>query len=310
MAPRPGQPLVRMARMDDLDALLSLASLSGGGMTNLPHDRPALHDRLAWSERSTAAAITGPEDEFYMLVLEDGAGQVIGTASLFSRIGVRWPFYSYKGARVTHVSRGLDRMFSTTVLHLVNDFDGATEVAGLFLHPDARSGGKGAMLARSRYLFIAQHRERFGDQVVAELRGWMDGSTSPFWDAVAGPFFGGGVLEADLFNAMHGNQFIADLMPRYPIYTSMLPAAAREVIGRPNDRSVPAYRMLLAEGFLDDGYCDIFDAGPTVHARTDHIRTIRDCEVIDAATPIRATCGPDRLIAAGRLRDFHLWQDI
>jgi arginine N-succinyltransferase len=73
------------------------------------------------------------------------------------------------------------------VLHLVNDFDGASEIAGLFLHPDARTGGMGAMLARSRYLFIAQHRERFGDQVVAELRGWMEGDTSPFWDAVAGP---------------------------------------------------------------------------------------------------------------------------
>jgi arginine N-succinyltransferase len=228
-----------MARMDDLDALLGLAALSGGGMTNLPHDRDALHDRLAWSERSIDAQINGPEDEFYMLALEDGTGRVIGTASIFSRIGVRWPFYSYKVARVTHVSRGLDRMFSTNVLHLVNDFDGATEVAGLFLHPDARTGGIGAMLARSRYLFIAQHRARFGDQVVAELRGWMEGQTSPFWEAVAGPFFGGGVLEADLFNAMHGNQFIADLMPRYPIYTSMLPEDARAAIGRPHEKSLP-----------------------------------------------------------------------
>jgi arginine N-succinyltransferase len=308
-APAPGQPFVRMARVDDLDPLLALAAMSGGGMTNLPHDRPALLDRLTWSDRSVAAKIDSPQDEFYMLALEDGAGRVIGTASIFSRIGVRWPFYSYKSARVTHVSRGLHRMFSTNVLHLVNDFDGATEVAGLFLHPDARTGGMGAMLARSRYLFIAQHRERFGDQVVAELRGWMDGETSPFWDAVAGPFFGGGVLEADLFNAMHGNQFIADLMPRYPIYTSMLPAGARDVIGRPHDKSLPAYRLLLGEDFLDDGYCDIFDAGPTVHARTDHIRTIRTCEIIDATTPIRATTGPARLIAAGRLRDFRLWKE-
>lgn len=308
-APHPDQPFVRMARMEDLDALLGLAALSGGGMTNLPHDRDALQDRLAWSERSLDADITAPEDEFYMLALEDGAGRLIGTASIFSRIGVRWPFYSYKVARVTHVSRGLDRMFSTNVLHLVNDFDGATEVAGLFLHPDARTGGMGAMLARSRYLFIAQHRARFGDQVVAELRGWMEGQTSPFWEAVAGPFFGGGVLEADLFNAMHGNQFIADLMPRYPIYTSMLPENARTAIGRPHEKSLPAYRLLLGEDFLDDGYCDIFDAGPTVHARTDHIRTIRDCEVLDPDAFIRATKGPNRLIAKGLLRDFRLWKE-
>ncbi|MDE1918629.1 MAG: arginine N-succinyltransferase [Sphingomonadales bacterium] len=309
LAPRPGQPFVRMARKEDLDALLALAALSGGGMTNLPNDRAALQERLSRSETSLDAQISAPQDEFYMLALEDGEGRVIGTASIFSRIGVRWPFYSYKMARVTHVSRGLDRMFSTNVLHLVNDFDGATEIAGLFLHPDARTGGMGAMLARSRYLFIAQHRERFGDQVVAELRGWMEGDTSPFWEAVAGPFFGGGVLEADLFNAMHGNQFIADLMPRYPIYTSMLPTEAREAIGRPHEKSLPAYRLLMAEDFLDDGYCDIFDAGPTVHARTDQIRTIRDCEVLDAAGPVRASKGPGRLIASGRLRDFRLWKE-
>lgn len=309
VAPRPDQPFIRMARMADLDALYALAGLSGGGMTNLPQDRNALADRLAWSERSIAAASTAPEDEFYMLVLEDGAGAVIGTASIFSRVGAHWPFYSYKVARVTHVSRGLDRMFSTHVLHLVNDFDGASEVAGLLLHPDARALGLGAMLARSRFLFIAQHRARFGDQVVAELRGWMEGGTSPFWDAVAGPFFGGEMLEADLFNAMHGNQFIADLMPRYPIYTSMLPAPAREAIGRPHQGSSPAHRLLLAEDFLDDGYCDIFDAGPTVHARTDHIRTIRECEVIDPAMPLRATKAPHRLFASGLLRNFRVWKE-
>lgn len=309
IAPRPDQPFIRMARMEDLDALFTLAGLSGGGMTNLPQDREALSERLSWSERSINADITAPQDEFYMLVLEDGTGRVIGTASIFSRVGAQWPFYSYKVARVTHVSRGLDRMFSTHVLHLVNDFDGASEVAGLLLHPDARAKGLGAMLARSRFLFIAQHRQRFGDQVVAELRGWMDGRNSPFWDAVAGPFFGGDMLEADLFNAMHGNQFIADLMPRYPIYTSMLPADARAVIGRPHANSAPAYRLLLAEDFLDDGYCDIFDAGPTVHARTDHIRTIRECEVIDPDVPIRATKDPHRLFAAGLLRDFRVWKE-
>jgi arginine N-succinyltransferase len=105
---------------------------------------------------------------------------------------------------------------------------------------------------------------------------------------------------------MHGNQFIADLMPRYPIYTSMLPAAAREVIGRPHEKSLPAYRLLMGEDFLDDGYCDIFDAGPTVHARTDHIATIRDCAVVDETTPIRTSKG---LIATGRLGDFRLWRE-
>jgi len=271
-------PFVRPVRAEDLAALIDLAHLAGGGMTNLPPDRATLAEKIAWSEASLAKQLSAPDNEFYMVVLEDGGGQVIGTASLYSRLGAVWPFYSYKASRVTHVSRDRERVFSTKVLHLVNDFDGASEVGGLFLHPQARAGGMGQLLARSRYLFIALHRARFGETVVAELRGWVEGGASPFWEAVAGPFFGGDFAEADLYNAVHGNQFIADLMPRYPIYTSMLPAPAREAIGRAHPGSVPALRMLQAEGFVDDGYCDIFDAGPTVHAKTDGIRTI--CEAV------------------------------
>ena len=274
--------LVRMARESDLDALFALSALTGGGMTNLPNDRTSLAEKVAWSERSVAAAITAPNDEFYMLVLEDEpGGRVIGTASIYSRLGARWPFYSYKISRVTHVSHDLERSFSTQVLHLVNDFDGASEVGGLFVHPEARTGGNGALLARSRYMFIARHRQRFGDRVVAELRGWMQNGISPFWEAVGKPFFGGDFFEADRHNALHGNQFIADLMPRYPIYVTMLPAPAQEAIGKAHENSVPAQKMLEAEGFAFDGYIDIFDAGPTVSAATDQIRTIRECREVD-----------------------------
>ena len=33
--------------------------------------------------------------------------------------------------------------------------------------------------------------------------------------------------EADEFNAVHGTHFIADLMPRTPIYIAMLPKSAQ-----------------------------------------------------------------------------------
>ena len=50
----------------------------------------------------------------------------------------------------------------------------------------ARAGGWGALLARSRYLFMKLHRARFGDRTLAELRGVMDeAGNAPFWDALA-----------------------------------------------------------------------------------------------------------------------------
>ena len=71
-------------------------------------------------------------------------------------------------------------------------------------------------------------------KTLAELRGVIDeAGGSPFWDGVAGRFFGMNFQQADQFNAVHGNQFIADLMPKHPVYTAMLPESARAVIGMP-----------------------------------------------------------------------------
>jgi arginine N-succinyltransferase len=295
---------VRAAREADLDALLALAGKTGGGFTNLPADAGALARRLAKSAQSFARDVHAPGDEMYLLVLEHvPTGAVKGTAALFARVGLEWPFYSYKIATLSLHSRELQRTFRTRVLHLVNDFDGASEVGGLFLDPGCRTGGLGRLLARARYLFIAGHRARFSDRVLAELRGVIrpDGS-SPFWDGLAGRFFGMGFVEADRFNSLHGNQFIADLMPKFPVYEALLPDAAAAVIGAVHPDGVPARRMLEAEGFRFNNYVDIFDGGPTLDVETDRIRTVeqaRGAEVVGTSTT-----GLTRLVATGQLHRF------
>jgi arginine N-succinyltransferase len=273
----------------------------------LPNDADTLRARLDWSAESFAKAVVEPQDEVYILVLEEPEQRrVVGTASILSRIGARWPFYSYKLGRATHVSQELKRSVSMQILYLVNDLEGASEVVGLFVHPDFRHSGVAALLARSRYLFIADHRERFSDRIVADIRGRNVEGHSPFWDAVAKPFFGTEFDEADRYNAIHGNQFIADLMPRYPVYVAMLPESAAATIGQAHDASVPAQRMLEAEGFAWDGYVDIFDAGPTLTVRAGDLRTVRDSLV---ATAQSAPPGEDltpHLVATGNLSDFRV----
>ena len=296
---------VRPARSSDLPAILELAQLTGGGFTNLPADADALARRLAWSDASFARTEDAPQDELYLLLLEDvTSGRIGGTAMLFSCIGATWPFYSYKLCTLTQTSRELGRTFRIPFLSLTSDFDGASEVGGLFLHPDLRTGGLGRLLARARYLFIAQHRARFGDRVIAELRGVMDDDgNSPFWDALGRQFFGLSFPQADAFNAINGNQFIADLMPRHPIYTAMLPQAARDAIGQPHGGGRAALAMLESEGFVYDNYVDIFDGGPTVAARTDDLKTIRTAQ--DAmVSALDGADGRQHLVASGRLADF------
>ncbi len=295
--------LIRPATADDLPALYEMAKLTGGGFTNLPADRGALRARLARSDAAFAEDRQTPGDELFVLVLETAEGEVRGTCQIFALVGQSTPFYSYRLSTLTQQSKELERTIRAELLTLTTDLEGSSEVGGLFLHPSARAGGLGALLARSRYLFIRAHRARFADWLLAELRGIIDeGGGSPFWDGLAGRFFDMDFREADQFNAVNGHQFIADLMPKHPVYTALLPDGARNVIGRPHPSGRAAMRMLEDEGFAYDEYVDIFDGGPTMLARTDAVRSVRD-----ARSAVIAEChgtGAAALLSTGRLRDF------
>ena len=297
--------VIRPSRDDDLEHLYEMAKLTGGGFTNLPADRDALSGKLQKSAR--AFANTGDElvDETFLLVLENTeTGAVRGTCQLMTQVGQQWPFYSYRLNTLTQYSQELDRTVRAEMLHLVTDLEGCSEVGGLFLHPNERAGGLGLLLARSRYLFIAMHRQRFAERVLAELRGIIDDrGGSPFWDGVAGRFFGMTFQEADYFNAINGNQFIADLMPKHPVYVAMLDDDAREVIGLPHPTGRAAMKMLEKEGFRFEGYVDIFDGGPTMLARTDDVVSVADAKT-SPVHGIGLRGGSASLIATGRLKDF------
>ena len=297
--------VVRPAVPDDLAALYEMAKLTGGGFTNLPPDRAALQAKLDRSAAAFARDEDAVADELFVLVLENtDTGEVRGTSQLFTSIGQKHPFYSYRIGTLTQHSKELDRTFKAELLTLTTDLEGSSEVGGLFLHPGERAGGLGLLLARSRYLFIRAHRARFGDRILAELRGVIDeAGGSPFWDGLAGRFFGMNFQDADRFNAIHGHQFIADLMPKTPVYTAMLSDTARAAIGLPHPNGRAAMRMLENEGFRFERYVDIFDGGPTMTARTDEVRTIRDAR--DAAIVVSDDSdGEQTLVASGRLGQF------
>ena len=296
---------VRPASPDDFAAVYEMAKLTGGGFTNLPADKGTLVDKLARSEEGFGIEEEIQTGSLHLFVLEDPERDLIrGTCQVFGSVGVIRPFYSYRLSTLTQHSQELGKTFRNETLSLTTDLEGSSEVGGLFLHPAERAGGLGMLLARSRYLFIREHRQRFGDRVLAELRGVMDeNGNSPFWDALAGRFFGMSFPEADAFNAVHGTQFIADLMPKTSIYTAMLPDVARAVMGQPHATGRAALRMLENENFRYDRYIDIFDGGPTVTAATGEIATIKRTR--DFVVAKIADGGTLQMIAsAGRLKGF------
>lgn len=296
---------MRTARADDLQTLYELAKQTGGGFTNLPADRKALEEKLVRTELALAREGGEVEDELILMVLENcTTGQVRGTCQIFSKVGQSWPFYSYRLGVLTQHSRELSRTFRAEMLSLVTDLEGSTEVGGLFLHPRERAEGLGLLLARSRYLYIRNHRERFGERVIAELRGVIDeAGGSPFWDGLAGRFFGMTFQEADEFNAIHGNQFIADLMPKTPIYIAMLNDSARAVIGLPHPNGRAAMRMLETEGFTNPGYIDIFDGGPTMVGQINSLQTIAHAQDVTLGS-VHDGGGEKHLIACGQGAEF------
>ena len=297
--------VIRAATGTDLQALYEMAKSTGGGFTNLPPDRKALAAKLERSEQAFARTEDDLGDDLFVFVLEnDKTGDVRGTCQIFSQVGRQWPFYSYRLNAQTQHSQELDRTVRAELLSLCTDLEGSTEVGGLFLHPGERSGGRGMLLARSRYLFIAMHRMRFAERILAELRGIIDErGGSPFWDGVAGRFFGMTFQEADYFNATNGNQFIADLMPKHPVYVAMLDDGARAVIGLPHPSGRAAMKMLEAEGFAYEGYVDIFDGGPTMTARTSKVRSVAEARPGTVAA-IDLDIGECAILAIGHLASF------
>ncbi len=296
---------IRPARGEDFAAIYEMAKLTGGGFTNLPADRATLVAKLARSEASFAREGDVQAADLYVFVMEDPKEGVIrGTCQVFGQVGVVQPFFSYHLSTLTQSSPELGKTFRNQMLTLTTDLEGSSEVGGLFLHPEARAGGWGGLLARSRYLFMKLHRPRFGNRTLAELRGVMDDArNSPFWDALAGKFFDMTFPEADEFNAVNGTKFITDLMPKTPIYVVLLSEAAKAVIGQPHPSGRAALKMLEEEGFYFERYVDIFDGGPTVTANTSDIATIRE-STEQRVAEVKAGGTTKMLLAHGRLKDF------
>lgn len=269
--------LFRPAKYDDIEDIYSLAIAGGIGITTLPANHTQLEQRIEESLASFDIDFDASSHGNYLFVLENTKeNKVVGVSAIDAYVGYDLPFYSYKLSKVTRVCHELGLRNEYKSLILVNDYQGASELCTLFLHPDYRINGSGLFLSRARLLFLAQFPERFSSKIIAEMRGISDKEgNSPFWNSLGKHFFHMSFQEADRLTASTNKQFIADLMPRNPIYTALLTRAAQEAIGKPHKSTKPALKILQREGFRFNGYVDIFDAGPTIEARVKEITTVK-----------------------------------
>jgi arginine N-succinyltransferase len=297
---------IRPSKLSDLDALLLLSAQVGDGMTSMPTCKASWMRKLHSSQQ--AFSDQAATHNCYFLVLEDSTnGKIVGTTAIYTGLGLEQPFYSYQRKAITRQSNSLKTTHSSESLNLVEHFKGATEVGSLFLLPQYRLPGVGQMLARARYLLMADAKERFSQQVMAELRGVVnDDNKSPLWEALGSKFFDMEFQEAVTTMATQGPTFITELMPKQPIYVELLSKAARDTLSVPNSQSAPALRMLEKEGFTHSGVVDLFDGGPSVEAQLDDIKTIKESKLISVIATDDLQAFDEYYISNASLADFRL----
>ncbi len=290
--------IVRPIRQDDLAPLLALVRGGVGvGLTTLPDNETLLQARITAS-LATFAGKAARADAQWMFVMADVAtGRVVGICAIAGAVGLREPWYSYRVGTVVNASRELGIFTQTPTLFLSNDHTGASELCSLFLHPEFRAGRNGALLSKSRLLFMAQFRQYFAMKVIAELRGVSDtDGRSPFWESLGRHFFSMDFAEADYLTGIGKKSFVAELMPKHPLYSSFLSPEAQAVIGETHELTKPARRLLEQEGFRYEGHVDIFDAGPALECNLDDIDAVKKSvvrRVVKLLVPEEASASVD-----------------
>ncbi|EHM47395.1 MAG: arginine N-succinyltransferase [Yokenella regensburgei] len=274
--------VIRPVGREDLPALLKLAGKTGGGLTSLPADETTLAARI---ERAIATweGTLPKSDQGYVFVLEDSTtGTVAGICAIEVAVGLNDPWYNYRVGTMVHASKELGVYNALPTLFLTHDHTGSSELCTLFLDPEWRKEGNGYLLSKSRFMFMAAFRDRFNDKVVAEMRGVIDEhGYSPFWESLGQRFFSMEFARADYLCGTGQKAFIAELMPKHPIYTDFLSEEAKAVIGQVHPQTAPARAVLEKEGFRYRNYVDIFDGGPTLECDIDRVRAIRKSRLVE-----------------------------
>jgi len=298
--------VIRPVTTQDHAELLTLAREAGIGMTSLPADAEVLEQKISRAVASFTESGEWKGDEAFLFVLEDTeTGKPVGTAGIISHVGLKSPFYSYKLSTIVQASKDADIYSQQKVLHMVNDYTGVTEIGSLFLKEQYRRDGIGRLLSRARFLMMAQFPQFFSERVIAEIRGVQVNGESPFYQHLGQHFFQMPYARADLIVATVGSQFISDLMPKYPIYVSLLHEDAQRVIGQPFEHSKIAMHLLEKEGFIYQGYIDLFDAGPTMQIQRVNINTVKDSKLLTVAG-IGNPSGERMMVSNTSLKDFRI----
>lgn len=281
---------IRGAVPADEDQLLEVARHLN--TVNLPADRDEIRGILDLAQRSFSGAVLDPRRREYVFVLVDLAEQrIVGTSMIVGQLGRRDAPYIYVDVfEEERVSATLDKHFRHVVLKIGYSYSGPTEIGGLIVTPEYRKKPErlGLLVSYMRFLYIAMHKEWFRDELLAELLPPLEpDGTSHLWNALGRKFTDMTYAEADRLSKKN-KEFVKGLFPEGPIYASLLPQDAQDVIGKVGHQTRGVERMLRRVGFRYAWRVDPFDGGPHFTAPTDEITLVRASHL----APVGALLGP------------------
>jgi arginine N-succinyltransferase len=276
---------IRAAGIADQDLLYGLARFLN--TVNLPNDKAAIGRILELSERSFRGEVRDPREREFVFLLHDRQEQkAIGTSMIIAQLGRPGEPYIYLDVdREERYSATLQKHFVHQVLSVRYVYDGPTEIGGLVVHPDYRTAPEklGSLISFVRFLFIAQARQDFRDELLAELLPPLEpDGTSHLWEALGRHFTDMSYSDADVLSKRN-KEFIRGLFPQGEIYASLLPARAQAVIGAVGKETRGVEKMLRRIGFRYAQRVDPFDGGPHFTASTDDVVPVRASRRVELA---------------------------
>jgi arginine N-succinyltransferase len=281
---------IRGAVPADEDQLLEVAAHLN--TVNLPADRAEIRAILEHSQKSFTGAVKDPRRrEYVFVVVELDQNRIVGTSMIIGQLGRRDCPYIYVDVfEEERYSGTLDKHFRHVVLKIGYSYSGPTEIGGLIVEPDSRKRPErfGIAISYVRFLFIKMHRDWFRDELLAELLPPLEpDGTSHLWNAVGRKFTEMTYAEADRLSKKN-KEFVRALFPEGPIYASLLPQSAQDVVGKVGAQTRGVERMLRRIGFRYAWRVDPFDGGPHFTAATDEVSLVKrshPSKLIDVLAP-------------------------
>jgi len=141
-----------------------------------------------------------------------------------------------------------------------------------------------------RYLLIASEPWRFGESIIAELRGLCGAHGSPLYDYLFQEKLEKTFLQADAEYYDRNPDALGDIVPIGEISTESFPLDVKASLGQPHPSGMSAMRLLQSEGFI--------------FSHRDTIRTIMKAQSAKISASPSGAQGEATLIASGKVGDF------